>query len=75
MGAPVDASHSRTVLSTLPLASCVPSGLHETDKTSRSCPLTVHSSAPVSAFQSLTLLSEEQLATRFLVGWNATPVT
>jgi len=42
MGAPVDASHSRTVLSMLPLASRVPSGLHETDTTQWSCPLSGH---------------------------------
>ena len=39
------------------------------------CPVTVHSSVPVSVFQSLTLLSTEQLAKRFFVGWNATPIT
>ena len=38
-------------------------------------PLNVDSSAPVSIFQSLMVLSLEQLARTFVVGWNATPFT
>ena len=59
MGAHVDAPHSRTVLSLLPLASRVPSGLHETDMTSLPCPLIVERQVDVERSHSLTVLSHE----------------
>jgi len=65
MGAPVDASHSRTVLSELPLASRVPSGLHETDMTLLPCPLIVEKHVDVARSHNLTVLSHEPV-TRML---------
>jgi hypothetical protein len=38
-------------------------------------PFNVESTAPVYIFQSLMVLSAEQLARTFFVGWNATPFT
>ena len=76
MGAPVDASHSRTVLSALPLASCVQSGLHETDKTSRSCPLRVDKHDPEVMSHVLMVVSMEPLTTILgLSGLKETQVT
>ena len=76
MGAPVDASHSRTVLSTLPLASCVPSGLHETDTTLLPCPLRVDKHDPEVMSHVLMVLSEEPLTRMLgLSGLKATHLT
>ena len=76
MGAPVDASHSRTVLSQLPLASRVPSGLHETDMTSRSCPLNVERHDPEVMSHVLIVRSVEPLTRMLgLSGLKATQFT
>ena len=55
--APVSTSHSRTVLSWLPEASCFPSGLKHTDLTQSPCPSSVLTHAPVSTSHSRTVLS------------------
>ena len=57
MGAPVDASRSRNVSSSLPLASCLPSGLHATEYTEPVCPVNVHRHSPVVGFQILMVPS------------------
>ena len=76
MGAPVDASHSRTVMSQLPLASRVPSGLHETDMTSPPCPLRVDKHDPEVMSHVLMVLSLEPLTTMLgLSGLKATQFT
>jgi hypothetical protein len=59
---PLCVSHSLMVLSTLPLASTVPSGLHETALTLSECPLNVDTHCPICAFQTLIVLSSLALA-------------
>jgi hypothetical protein len=46
---PVEASHSRAVLSPDPVSTCAPSGLKATDETEYLCPWKARSSFPVAA--------------------------
>jgi hypothetical protein len=58
-GAPVTESQSRTVLSSEPDTTTLPSGEKVTDVTQSEWPLSVRSGAPVTASQSRTVLSPE----------------
>jgi hypothetical protein len=54
---PAPASHNFTVLSELPLASVLPSGLHATESTKPAWPLSVRSSCPLPLSHNFTVLS------------------
>ena len=54
---PLSASHTFTVLSSLPLTMRLPSGLNATLLTQPVCPLRVRVSLPLSASQTFTVLS------------------
>jgi hypothetical protein len=74
--AALDKSQILSVLSKLPETRMLgSSGLKARQLTLSKCPLIVDSSAPVSKFQSLILLSREQLARVLSLGWNTTPIT
>ena len=64
-----------TVLSALPLTRRVPSLLNATDKTQPEWPVRVDKHDPEVMSHVLMVVSAEQLARRFFVGWNATPST
>ena len=73
---PVAASHTRTVLSLLPLASFVPSGDHATEPTKSEWPLRGDPmGAPVDASHSSTVLSKLPLASRVPSGLHETDMT
>ena len=66
------ASHNRTVLSLLPVAIVLPSGLNATLLTHRVCPIRVRLSVSVWTSHSRTVLSPLPLAIVFPSGLNAT---
>ena len=68
-------SQSLIVLSQLPEANVLPSGLNATEVTRIECPASVNMHLPVAASQSLTVLSSLPEARCFPSGLNATEVT
>ena len=75
MSAPVAASHSFSVLSTLPDSTRAPSGENATEATQSECPSKVRMSSPVAASQSFNVLSPLPESTCFPSGENATEHT
>ena len=69
---PVSTSHSRMVLSELPLARVLPSALNTPLKTSFVCPLSVFWSSPVCASHIRTVLSLPPLASKVPSALNTT---
>src|SRR5215204_285454 len=75
-GLPVDTSHKRTVLSTLVLASSLPSGLNATSSTQAVWPLRGSPCClPLSTFHKRTVLSPLAVASSSPSGLNSTPLT
>ena len=75
MRAPVAVSHSRAVLSTLVVASSLPSGLNATPITGSVWPIRIRVRAPVAVSHSRAVLSTLAVASRLPSGLNATPCT
>src|SRR6476659_2211765 len=73
--APLAASHSFSVLSTLPDSTCCPSGENAPDRTKLECPWKVCSRAPLAASHSLSVLSVLPDSTCRPSGENATEET
>ena len=69
------ASHSFSVLSSLPDSTRVPSGENATEVTQSECPSKVRTRAPVAASHSFSVLSELPDSTRVPSGENATEMT
>src|SRR5438445_6596995 len=63
------------VLSQLPLASILPSGLKATESTTSECPARVRNSLPLATSQNLMVLSQLPLASILPSGLNATELT
>ena len=75
ISSPVAASHTFTVLSSLPEARRVPSWLNATAVTIKEWPLSVRTSSPVAVSHTFTALSPPAEARRVPSGLNATPNT